>query len=167
VQGGSDLQSLHDWSKEEMPGNENIKIRRAAVYAAGKSVDDSILTSDEIVFEVEFYNNAHKEIVDVTWDLMNIQGIHVAHLGRVCSFDGLERGWHKSRTTLPANLLNSERYVFNVMFGKNQSLVLYRMEEILTFDLEDDIKHRGNNHRKYPGVIHPLCQWEFESVSAA
>jgi len=165
MQGGSDLSSFREWTETEMPGNDNIKIREASVYAAGKSTGEPILTSDDLVFEIEFYNKIEgNSIIDVTWDLLNVQGIHVAHLGKVCKPGGLLRGWHKTTAVLPKNVLNTERYVFSVQFGRNQRELLYRMEEILTFDIDDGIPTRGNNFDKFPGVIHPVCQWQTESI---
>ncbi|HEX8568019.1 MAG TPA: ABC transporter ATP-binding protein [Pyrinomonadaceae bacterium] len=161
MQGGSDLQSSRDWANSaEMPGNENIKIRRASVRAADKSADEPILTSDDLVFEVEFYNDKNGAEIDVTWDLMNVQGIHIAHIGTICASDGLSRGWHKTTGILPRDILNTERYIFSVQFGRNQRELLFRMEEILTFDVEDGIKTRANNFSRLPGVIHPMCQWQ-------
>ena len=167
MQGGSDLSSFREWTETEMPGNDNIKIREASVYAGGKSVGEPILTSDDLVFEIEFYNNVDGGVIDVTWDLLNVQGIHVAHLGKVCQPNGLSRGWHKTTAVLPRNILNTERYIFSVQFGRNQRELLYRIEEILTFDVDDGIQTRGNNFSKFPGVIHPICDWRTEFIKAA
>lgn len=162
MQGGSDLASLREWKAAEMPGNEKIKLRRAAVYARGKEIGELILTSDDVVFEIEFYSGLEHASIDVTWDLYSVQGIHVAHLGEVCSAAGLARGWHKTTTIMPRNILNTERYIFSVQFGRNQVELLLRMEEILTFNVEDDIPNRGINFSKLPGVIHPVCDWQTE-----
>ena len=167
MQGGSDLSSFREWTTDDMPGNSNIKIRHAAVYGQGKPIGDPILTSDNIVFEVEFYNSLDNAVVDVTWDLMNVQGIHVAHLGQVCDFKGLPEGWHKSTAVLPKDILNTERYVFNVKFGRNQRELLFQIQDILIFDVEDDIENRGSNFSKLPGVIHPICEWQTEAVRSA
>jgi len=164
LQGGSDLFSSRDWPDAETPGNDNIRIRKAAVYAQGKIISEPILTSDDLVFEIEFYNNLDKAIVDVTWDLMNVQGVHVAHFGRVCNKDGLSRGWHKATVVFPGNILNTERYIFSVQLGKNQREVLFRMDDILIFDVDDAIQYRGSNFSKFPGVIHPVCSWEIVTV---
>ena len=160
MQGGSDLSSFRNWSTEEMPGNNNVKIRAASVYGKGKSIGEPILTSDDLVFEIEFYNNIDNGIIDVTWDLVNVQGIHVAHIGTNCDPNGLMRGWHKTKAIFPHDILNTERYVFGVQFGLNQRELLYRMEDILIFDVEDGIKTRESNFSKFPGVIHPVCQWQ-------
>jgi len=164
MQGGSELSSFRKWTEAEMPGNNNIKIREVSVHAAGKSPDSPILTSDDLVFEIEFYNNIEQGIIDVTWDLFNVQGIHVAHLGRVCDANGFGKGWYKTTTVLPKNVLNSERYIFNIHFGRNQVELLFRMEDILIFDVEDAIEERGSNFNKFPGVIHPVCEWKTEPL---
>jgi len=160
MQGGSDLSSFQDWTETEMPGNDSIKIRKASVCAKEKSIGEPILTSDDFVFEIEFYNNIDNGDIDVTWDLMNVQGIHVAHIGTICAQNGLSRGWHKTSATFPRNLLNTERYTFSVQFGRNQRELLFRMEDILTFDIEDGIQRSGSSFHKFPGVIHPVCKWQ-------
>ena len=160
MQGGSDLSSLREWTAGEMPGNDNIKIRRAAVYAHDKSIGDAILTSDAFIFEIEFYNNIDNGDIDVTWDLMNVQGVHVAHVGTICTPGGLARGWHKTAAKFPRNLLNVERYNFSVQFGRNQRELLFRMEDVLTFDVEDGIQRSGSSFHKFPGIIHPVCDWQ-------
>jgi lipopolysaccharide transport system ATP-binding protein len=166
MQGGSDLSSFREWTGKDMPGNDNVKIRRAAVYAQGKLMGDPILTSDDLVFEIEFYNNLPDAVIDVTWDLLNVQGIHVAHLGRICNEKGLPQGWHKSTAVLPRDILNTERYIFSVQFGRNQRELLFRMEDILVFDVDDGIENRGSNFGKFPGVIHPACEWQTEPAKS-
>lgn len=160
MQGGSDLASFQEWNSEQMPGNDSIKIRRAAVYAAEKSVGEPILTNDEIIVEIEFYNNIDRGNIDVTWNLMNVQGIHVAHIGTVCAQDGLARGWHKTTGIFPSNILNAERYGFSVSFGRNQREIVLHVDDILVFDIDDGIQRSGSSFHKLPGVIHPLCSWK-------
>lgn len=164
LQGGIDLSSTREWLENEMPGNEKIKIRRASVYAQGKSVGEAILTSDNLVFEIEFYNSITTGVIGVTWDLINIQGIHIAHIGEACNPDNLEQGWYRTKVVFHRNILNTERYTLNVQFGRNQRELLYRMEDILIFDVEDNIQGRGSNFGKLPGVIHPECEWQTESI---
>ena len=164
MQGGSDLASFQEWTADEMPGNDNIKIRRAAVYARDKSVGDPILTSDEIAFEIEFYNNLGNANIDITWDLMNVQGIHVAHVGTICNPEGIETGWYKTTGVFPGGILNTERYVLSVLFGRNQRQALLKIDDLLTFDIEDNLR-RTNNFNKFPGVIHPLCSWQTDAAA--
>jgi lipopolysaccharide transport system ATP-binding protein len=164
MRSGSDLPSLRVWSEEEMPGNDQIKIRRAAVYALHKTVGEPILTSDDLVFEIEFYNHIESGLIDVTWDLMNVQGVHVAHLGEVCRSEGLARGWYRTKAVLPRNILNAERYLFSVQFGRNQRELLYRVEDILAFEVADGIENRAANFSRLPGAVHPLCRWQTETI---
>jgi lipopolysaccharide transport system ATP-binding protein len=134
------------------------------LYAQGKTVEERILTSDDIVFEVEFYNNLAESIVDVTFDLHNLQGIHVAHVGTICNEEGLPGGWYKTTGVLPGNILNIDRYIFSVQFGRNQRELLFRIDETLTFDVDDGIENRGSKYSRLPGVIHPRCEWSTQNI---
>lgn len=149
----------------EAPGNEKIRIKRAAVYAQGKTSLVPITTADKIVMEFDFLNYMEKANIDVTVDIFDSDGAHVTHFGMVCNKQhGLQKGLYRTRGILPSNLLNTKRYIFHVMFGLNQREVLYRHEDILTIDIEDGIANRGSNFSKLPGIIHPLCPWETISI---
>lgn len=160
LRGDNNLSTTRSWLEPEMPGTKDIQIRRLSVFAKRGQVGDPILTSDELSFEVEFYNHLDGEIIDVTWDLTNDKGVHVAHLGRVCDLNGLSTGWHRTTAVFAGNILNTGRYIFSVQFGRNQSELLFREEDVLVFEVDDDISDRGTNFGKLPGVIHPVCEWK-------
>lgn len=147
------------------PGNDSIRIRRAAVYAEGKSTIEAITTADSIVMEFDFL--IHDKLnVDVTIDIFDSDGAHVTHFGMVCNkLDGLQKGLYRTRGILPGNLLNTRKYIFHITFGLNQREVLYRQEEILAIEIEDAIESRGTNFGKLPGVIHPICDWKTFSIN--
>lgn len=149
----------------DAPGNDRIRMKRAAVYAEGKSSAAPITTADNIVMEFDFLNHIDKGDIDVTVDIFDSEGAHVTHFGMNCNKEhGLQKGLYRTRGILPGNLLNTKRYIFHVMFGLNQREVLYRHEDILTMDIEDAIAVRGSNFAKLPGIIHPKCKWETFSI---
>ena len=57
------------------------------------------------------------------------------------------------------HLLNAGHYYLNVVFGKDQRYVLFRMDEIVSFDVENTLTSRGMNLGVAPGVIRPLLSW--------
>lgn len=164
MQSGTEPLSVCDWSDGNRPQNENIEVRKASVYAKGKQAGEPIASSNDVVFEVEFFNNINKGQIDVTWDLINAQGIHVAHVGSSCSQNGLPQGWFRTTALLPRNILNTGRYSFCVQFGRNQRELLLRIEDVLTFDIEDGIDRKGGMFKQLPGVIHPVCDWRTEEL---
>jgi hypothetical protein len=95
---------------------------------------------------------------------MDNQGVHVAHVGTICSPDGLmKRGLYRTIGVFPRDILNNRRYVLNVMFGRNRREMLFRMEDALIFDVEDNLT-RSDNFNEFPGVIHPKCSWQTSAL---
>jgi len=150
------------WNVEsDSPGNDRIRLKRAAVFAEGKTSSLPITTSDNVIVEFDFLTMNEHMNVDITVDVFDSDGAHVTHIGTICNPErGLPKGTYRTRTIIPGNLLNSKRYILHVLFGLNQREVLYRHEEILVMDVEDAILVRGNNYNKFPGVVHPICKWE-------
>jgi lipopolysaccharide transport system ATP-binding protein len=164
LQNGVEMASLREWTESEMPGNDKIKVRRVAVYGENKLPEEPILTSDNVFMETEFYNNLDGGKIDVTWDLTDNQGIHVAHIGSVCmNGEDMKKGFYRMIGVFPGNVLNSKKYILSIMFGQNQRVPLLRMEETLVFDVEDNLR-RGSNFSQYPGVIHPICDWRTSAL---
>ncbi|HEX8367632.1 MAG TPA: ABC transporter ATP-binding protein [Pyrinomonadaceae bacterium] len=165
LQNGVEMASQRAWTDAEMPGNDKIKVRRVAVYAENKLPEEPILTSDNVIIETEFYNNLDGAKIDVTWDLTDNQGIHVAHIGSVCmNGEDMKKGFYRMIGVFPGNVLNSKKYILSIMFGQNQRVPLLRMEETLVFDVEDNLRTRGSNFSQFPGVIHPICDWRTSAL---
>jgi lipopolysaccharide transport system ATP-binding protein len=165
LQNGVEMASRREWTHDEMPGNDKIKVRSVAVYAENKLPEEPILTSDNVVMETEFYNNLDGAKIDVTWDLTDNQGIHVAHIGSVCmNGEDMKKGFYRMTGIFPGNVLNSKKYILSIMFGQNQRVPLLRMEETLVFDVEDNLRTRGSNFSQFPGVIHPICDWRTSAL---
>lgn len=161
---GIESASERDWAADEMAGNDKIKIKRVAIYSENKSPSDPILTNENVVLEVEFYNNLDAANIDVTWDLMDNQGVHVAHIGTICSSDGLmKRGFYRTLGIFPRDVLNTKRYSLNILFGRNQQEPLFYLEDALVFSVEDKLK-RASNFNQFPGVIHPICSWQTSAL---
>lgn len=149
----------------DAPGNDKIRMKRAAVYAEGKTSSAPITTADNIVMEFDFLNQIDRGNIDVTVDIFDSDGAHVTHFGMICDREnGLKKGLYRTRGILQGNLLNTKRYIFHIIFGLNQREILYRHEEILSIDIEDAITTRGSNFANLPGIIHPRCPWETISI---
>jgi lipopolysaccharide transport system ATP-binding protein len=160
------LQTERKWEHEsDAPGNDKIRIMRAAVYAEGKSSSSIITTADNVVMEFDFINYIENGNIDVTVDIFDSENTHLTHFGMICDKEnGLKKGFYRTRGILPGNLLNTKRYLFQITFGLNQREALYRHEDILIMDIEDEIGTRGSNFAKLPGIIHPICRWETFSI---
>lgn len=149
------------WNDTDGPGNEKITILRVAAFPRGKTSADHISTKDEIVVEIQFLNKVHKGDIDITWDIFDMDSVHVCHIGTVIADNGyIDSGVYQVRFHIPPNLLNAKRYYLNVLFGENQRYVIFRFENILSIDVEDSIERKGASFHQLPGAIHPKLIWE-------
>ena len=152
-------EKIWDPSRKDMH-NGKITPIRAAVYPGGKTPGTPIKTSDDVVIEIDFMNLIPGGNIDVTFDIFDSGGVHLTHFGMICSPTGkLAKGHFRTQGIIPGNILNTNQYIISVQFGLDQHEVLHKANEILCFDVVDDIKSRGRNFNRLPGVIHPICQW--------
>jgi lipopolysaccharide transport system ATP-binding protein len=164
LQTGMESASERHWEPAEMPGNDMIRVSRVAVHGENKLPGQVLLTTDKIILEIEFHNDLDEADIDVTWNLVDSNGIHVACIGSSCSKDRrLMKGPYRTTGVFPARILNSRKYGFSVLFGRNQQEVLFQMDDVLVFNVEDDL-NRGANYNQLPGVIHPACTWSTISL---
>lgn len=153
------------WKNEELP-RQRIQLIRAAVYAKNLTPYDPIKTTDEVLIELDFRNNLPNSNIDVTIDIFDTSGTHLTHFGMICHPDGrLPAGLHRTQGIFPRNILNTNQYIISLIFGLNQSEVLLQMADVLSFEVVDDIQNRGRNYSKFPGIIHPVCEWTTQPLT--
>jgi lipopolysaccharide transport system ATP-binding protein len=163
-QGMSDVMNRH-WDGDS-PSANGIRLQEARIYAKDNISSNILTTRDDLVIEFDFINEIGSRNIDITIDIFDSNLVHVTHFGMICNpVDGLTEGLFRTQGFFPGNLLNSNRYIFNITFGLNQREVLLKYDEVLIVDIEDDIKTRGNNFSKLPGVIHPIIDWITNKVT--
>ncbi len=148
------------WMADEAPGNDKISIRRVHACAVGRQPSDPVKTSDDIEVLIEFENKQPGVDLDVTWNIFDMDMIHVCHIGTlVGNGEKIDKGMYRVSFIIPKNLLNNKRYTFNVIFGADQKHLVYHHEGILSVDVEDGLHRQGNSFHRYPGAIHPKVEW--------
>lgn len=160
LQTGLNTQNQQNWEKGYF-SNSHIDLLNVSAFAEGKKLNEAIKTNDNLKIEIEFENLINNSKLDITLDMYDNTGVHVCHIGTLCSDEnGLGLGCYKTIGLIPKNILNTNRYSFNILFGLNQREALLEIKDVLTIDIEDGITTRGNNYIKFPGIIHPIGTWE-------
>ncbi len=153
------------WDESEAPGNDKIRIRKVSAAGLGKKSSEPLKTNDALNVEIVFENKQPGVNLDVTWDIFDLESVHVCHIGTVVGErKKIDEGIFKVSFLLPSDLLNSKRYYLNVTFGADQRYVLYSQERILSIDVEDALHREGASLHQYPGVIHPAVIWNKTKV---
>lgn len=160
MQGGLQSKNERIFGPKEAE-SEWIRLHEIAVWPDQKMVSEPILTTDDVHIAVRFEVKQTANH-DLTLDMYDLNGVHVCHFGTVCG--QLAPGMYQIKGIFPKNILNAQRYIFNLTFGLNQRVVSLAVEQAVSFEVEDNIPTRQNNFAKLPGVIHPVCHWQTNAL---
>ncbi len=137
---------------EEAPGNDKIRLQSAEIVLHG--ADDNSVIDVNTAFDVKFgfYNGVENQMVNLSFFLYTASGVCIFNVGTIAK--RLTKGHHTSTLKIPAKLLNDDVYTINLFFVKDTASVLYKVEDLLTFEVVDgqrDVAWYG----KWPGAIRP------------
>jgi lipopolysaccharide transport system ATP-binding protein len=141
------------------PGNENVRLSYMRIIPPEGNATITVDTG--VLIEIGFVNFLEGINLDCTVYVMSSDGVLIFESGHIISSDCDSRaGSYHVRGRIPAHLLNAGRYSLNLVFGKDQRYVLFRMEDIVFFELENTATGRGSNMSVAPGVVRPLLSWQ-------
>ncbi|MDW8465848.1 MAG: ABC transporter ATP-binding protein [Chloroherpetonaceae bacterium] len=153
-------------SLESAPGNDAIRLLAISVRPADGGV--CIDVESGIVFECKFYNFLLGRNIDCTIEVVNNEGVLMFHSGVILLRNADSRvGVYQVRMVIPPNLLNTGQYFVHVFWGENCAYLLYRLDEAISFDVENTVPE-GATHKiqGLPGVIRPLLKWEYSFLQS-
>jgi lipopolysaccharide transport system ATP-binding protein len=157
-----DLNSNYfEWPDEnEAPGNDDIKIRRAAVKGDGGK--EIITMNQALSFEIDYDIKTRMEGLNFTIHVINQDDVTIFGSGTLESPDTLmkehEEGKYCSVCHIPSDLMNSGFYKINLLAVKG-GRVLFKLRDFLTFEIvEGDLEGRANYKRRV-GLVRPKLKW--------
>ena len=140
------------------PGNENVRIAYIRIVPPEGSATITIDTG--VVIEIGFENLLENINLDCTVYVASSDGILLFESGHIISSESNSRtGSYHLTGRIPEHLLNAGRYSLNVLFGKDQRYVLFRMDDVIFFQVENTSTGRGSNLSVAPGIIRPMLSW--------
>ncbi len=151
---------------DKAPGNDQIRIRRASVRAVGDAPSGTIDVSTPIMLEFEYSNLVPDAYLDLSVVIKTQEGYAIFNSG-----SGGEPRWSgkpypsgsfRSRFYIPAALLNDGTHRVDLYVVRNQSEVIYKVEDILVFEVQDTSERRGVWYGKWIGAVRPNLRWETE-----
>ena len=157
--GIASLENAKEWpDPANAPGNENIRL--SYVRTIPPEGESTITIDTGVAIEIGF-ENLRKDInLDCTVYVNSSDGVIIFESGHIISSNGNSRcGFYHLTGKIPGHVLNAGRYCLNVLFGKDQHYPLFRMDEAVSFDVENTATGRGLNMSVAPGIIRPLLSW--------
>lgn len=135
----------------EALGNENIRIKEFSI----KPITGQLIDIDSGVrVKLVFHNYCPNITLDSTFELRTYEELVIFHVGKALSENNDSRiGEYTVEFDIPAGLLNAGNYYFKLYFGKDQTVLLYGIDNFVGFEVEN-VKV-GNKMHIYPGVTRP------------
>ena len=157
-QGADHLERNHVfWADDEAPGNDLIRLKSINInplHGVTLDIDSGV----EII--AVFYNAVAGKNTDFTLYLYTIDNVCILETGIVISNNNSAKvGYYSTKGIIPPHLLNSGVYKITLVFGESQRYVLYKVEDVVTFEIEHTATNRGSNMSRSPGLISPILNW--------
>lgn len=150
-----------DWGETgNAPENENIRLESIAVTPLrGETLD----VDSGIKVTTVFFNKIENRSLDFTLRLFTIDEICLFETGIILSSNSDAKiGYFSTKGIIPPHLLNAGAYKINLVFGESQKHVLYKIEDVISFEVENTATGRGSNMNRGPGVIRPMLDWSHD-----
>jgi lipopolysaccharide transport system ATP-binding protein len=130
-------------------GNNNVRIKS---FTISPGQGNGLSISSGVNFQMEFYNYKRNINLDTTFELSTFDEVVVFHHGRIITNEfNSKEGIYKIDGKIPAFFLNAGSYKMKVIFGENQRYPLYIQEDIVAFEIMNEVT--GSNNSVFPGVV--------------
>jgi lipopolysaccharide transport system ATP-binding protein len=151
------------------PGNDQIRIRRAFVRPAGDEPADSITVNTPIMIEFEYLNLVPDAYIHLSVVVKTQEGYTIFNTGSAkaprWSDKPYPAGSFRSRFYIPGDLLNDGTHRVDLYVVRNKSEIIYSLEDILVFEVQEASEGDGVWYGKWIGVVRPNLQWETEFLT--
>ena len=149
------------------PGNDRVRLHHVCVRPENGSPSDPITMETPFIIEVEFWNLVPDAYLHVTLHLYTEQQIVAFTTGSLetdLEWRGrpFPAGLFRSVCQIPSRLLNSGMHRVLLLVVQNSDTVIYRHEDVLSFEVLDLHKRPGAWYGKEPGVVCPMLKWTTE-----
>lgn len=160
-----------NWTdKATAPSVNKITMRKAMVYPQGGKPEDVITVADPFVIAFEYWNDAPGRELTLTITVTNEENVVVFSSGTMneSNWEGkpFEQGLYRSECVVPGFLLNKGSYRIWLLFMQNQGSRLFRVDDILAFDIEDTSKDRNGYLGDWGGVVRPWLDWNTQYIES-
>lgn len=160
-------QTWHD--EAQAPGNRTARIHRIAVRGSDAERPDHLTIDQPCEIAVDYWVCRPQAVVHVTLHVYTEQGILAFTTGSAEQSvleESLPPGLYRSVCHVPAHLLNTGVHRIMLLIVENRSSVTFRLEDALSFEMNEVGKQRFGWQGREPGVVRPLLNWTTTRVAS-
>ena len=148
------------------PGNDKVRIHRVSVRPRIEHANEPISMRTPLDLEFDYWNLQPDALLNLSIHLVNAYGVTVFN-----TTTSTDQNWHgrpfptglfRSTCRIPGLLLNEGSYRVVLLVVENEGVVIHRMDDVVSFEVQDSPELRGNWYGRWEGVIHPQLSWNTE-----
>jgi lipopolysaccharide transport system ATP-binding protein len=153
---------------EHAPGNEGIRLRRVSVSPADGSATDLISVKTPLIMEFEYWNLIPDAYLNLSVVVNTKEGNPIFNTG-----SGGEPAWDRkpfpvglfrSSFHIPGDLLNDGTHRVHLYVIKDQTQVLFDIDDILVFHVQEAAERQSGWYGKWIGAVRPNLDWQTEMI---
>ena len=145
------------------PGNDRVRLRRAAIVPAAAEFEDHLTVRTPLRVEFEYWNLADGAKLDLAVVIRTEEGYPI--FSTLSSSDPrwtgqpFSAGLYRSSFEIPGHLLNDGVHRVEVNFRRNERQLVYRLDDVLIFEVIDTAEDRVGSFGKVVGAVRPPLAW--------
>jgi len=145
------------------PGNDSVRLRRAAIVPAAAEFEDHFTVRTPLRVEFEYWNLVDGAALDLAVVIRTEEGYPI-----FSTLSGSDPRWtgkpfpaglYRSSFEIPGHLLNDGVHRVEVNFRRNERHLLYRLDDVLVFEVIDTAEDRVGSFGKVVGAVRPPLAW--------
>jgi lipopolysaccharide transport system ATP-binding protein len=139
---------------------ENNRIKVLNVAVSTLKGEKNITIEDEILISATFECKEEGKSFALGYQIYNEEEILLFEaFAPFANENNSEKKCYTVDIIIPAFLLNSGKYVFNLIFGEAQKYIVLSTEKIFSFDVENTLYGAGNSLNRIPGILRPKLKY--------
>ena len=147
---------------ESAPGNEHFRLHRIAICTDDRNLATQVTTAEPVRIEIDFTHSIANKDLALTLHAYTADGVIAfgTSTAECATLVGQIRpGSSRCSCEIPANLLNSGELRLTLLVVYDDTHLLLRLDDVVSFTVIDSVASRAAWYGKKVGVVRPLLPW--------
>jgi lipopolysaccharide transport system ATP-binding protein len=143
------------------PGNDRVRVRRAAIVPAVAELEDHFTVHTPLRVEIEYWNLIAGSPLEIAVIIRTEEGYPIFSTSSgPWTRQSCPAGLYRSSFEIPGDLLNEGVHRVELNIRRNERQLVYRLDDILVFDVQDAAEDRMGFFGKSIGAVRPSLAWQ-------
>jgi len=149
----------------DAPGDGTLRVKSVRVTPVDHNSSGLIGMNSPILVETEFWVLMPDVETDITYHLVNEQGVIVLTTGTAT--ERRRPGVYRASFVIPGNLLNSGGYSLRFLIIQDGNRCTFEHDSLASFLVVDSAERAGAFLGREPGIVQPRLTWKVKRLSDA